>query len=174
MITYKPAIKSDYTHIAALHAKSWQQNNKGILDDNFLENLVQQDRLTVWTERFQNPSKNQHIITAKDNQQLCGFTCLYGGKDPKYGSHLDNLHIAKEWHGKGIGKRLMQLAGQWAQQHYPNQGLYLFVFMANTPAIGFYERIGGERVDIRSYDLGDGTGRMGDVGVYYWKKPGEI
>ena len=174
MITYQTAVKSDYINITALHIKSWQQNNRGILDDNFLENLVQQERLDVWTKRFKNPTDNQHIITAKNQQQLCGFTCLYGGKDPKYGTYLDNLHVAKEWQGKGVGKRLIQLAGQWTQQQYSNQGLHLFVFMANTTAIGFYERIGGQRKEIRSYDLGDGTGRMGDVGVYYWEKPWKI
>ncbi len=174
MINYQTANKSDYKSIAALHAKSWQQNNRGILDDNYLDNLVQEERLKVWTERFQNPADNQHIITGKDKEKLCGFTCLYGGKDPKYGTYLDNLHIAKEWHGQGIGKKLMQLAAQWSQQHYPNQGLYLLVFMANTPAIGFYERIGGQRMEIKSYDLGDGTGRVGEVGLYYWEKPTEI
>jgi len=174
MITYQTATKSDCQNIATLHANSWQQNNRCILDDNFLDKLVQQERLAVWAERFKNPSDNQHIITAKDQQQLCGFTCIYKGKDSKYGTYLDNLHVAKEWQGKGIGKRLMQLAGQWSQQYYPNQGLHLFVFMANTAAIRFYEQIGGQRKEIRSYDLGDGTDRKGNVGVYYWEKPWEI
>ena len=174
MITYQSATKLDYTAIAALHAKSWQQNNRGILDDNFLDNLVKQERLEVWTERFKNLPDNQHIITAKEGNKLLGFTCLYGGKDKKYGTYLDNLHILKEAHGKGIGKALMKLAGQWSAKYYPNEGLHLLVFMANTPAIGFYERIGGKRMEIKAYDLGDGTGRMGDAGLYYWERPGEI
>jgi len=174
MITYQLAINSDCHHIATLHAKSWQQNNRGILDDNFLDNLVQKERLEVWTERFKNPTDNQHIITAKEGNKLVGFTCLYGGKHAKYGTYLDNLHVLKEAHGKGIGKTLMKLGGQWSTKHYPAQGLYLLVFMGNTPAIGFYERIGGKRMENKSYDLGDGTGREGDVGLYYWEKPGEM
>lgn len=171
MITYQPSIPSDCNNIAALHANSWQKNYRGVLDDNYLDNQVQQERLDVWIERFQRPTDNQHIITAKEDDKLVGFTCLYGGEHAKYGTYLDNLHVLNEAHGKGIGKELMKLAGQWSTKHYPTQGLYLFVFMANTPAIGFYERIGGKRMAIKSYDLGDGTGRMGDVGLYYWERP---
>lgn len=171
MITYQPAIKSDLKPIAQLHAQSWQQHNRGILADNFLDYKVQGDRLALWTKRFENPAENQHIITAKEGDKLCGFTCLFGGKDPKYGSYLDNLHVDKNHHGKGIGKQLMALAGQWASKNYPNQGMNLLVFAANTPAIKFYERIGGKQMEIKAYDLGDGTGREGDTILYYWEKP---
>jgi len=171
MITYQPAIKSDLAVIAALHAQSWQQHNRGILDDDFLDNKVKTERLVVWTERFTNPTDNQYIITAKENKKLCGFTCLYGGKDPKHGTYLDNLHVDKSYHGKGIGRKLMALAGQCAHKHYPNQGLYLFVFAANTPAIGFYQQIGGVEIEIKPYDAGDGTGKLVDTALYYWQKP---
>ncbi len=171
MITYQPAIKEDLKSIAQLHAQSWQQHNRGILDDDFLDNKVQAERLAVWTERFTNPSDNQHIITAKENGKLCGFTCLYGGKDPKYGTYLDNLHVDKSYHGKGIGKQLMILAGQWSHTNHPNQGIYLFVFAANTPAIGFYQRIGGVEMQTMPYDAGDGTGNVVDTVLYYWSNP---
>ena len=112
MITYQIAIPSDLENIAQLHAKSWQENNRGILADDYLDNKVQGERLEVWTKRFTYPSDNQHIITAKEKGALLGFTCLFGGKDSKYGTYLDNLHIGKKWHGKGIGQQLMVLAGQ--------------------------------------------------------------
>lgn len=174
MITYQPAQPSDLKAIAELHALSWQQNNRGILDDHYLDRVVQQERLAVWTERFANPLDNQHVITAKNNEELCGFTCLFDGKGSKYGAYLDNLHIAKAYKGKGIGKQLMRLAGQWSTQHYPNQGMHLLVFVANTPAIAFYQRLGGKQVEVVDYDLGDGTGRLGATARYYWDKPGEI
>ena len=174
MITYHTAQPSDLKPIAQLHAQSWQQNNRGILDDHYLDNLVQAERLKVWTERFAHPKNNQHIIIAKNNGKLCGFTCLFDGKESKYGVYLDNLHIAKDYKGKGIGRRLMHLAGQWTAKNYPNQGLHLLVFVANTLAIGFYQKLGGKEVEVVNYDLGDGTGRLGATARYYWEKPGKI
>ncbi|MFK7983318.1 MAG: GNAT family N-acetyltransferase [Saprospiraceae bacterium] len=174
MITYQTAPPSDLVAIAELHARSWQQNNRGILDDNYLDNLVQAERLKVWTERFTNPVNNQHIITTKDNGKLCGFTCLFGEKQSKYGVYLDNLHISKDYQGKGIGRQLMNMAGQWVAKNYPNQGMHLLVFVANTPAIGFYQKLGGQEVEIGDYDLGDGTGRVGATARYYWENPGEL
>ena len=174
MITYQIALPSDLKSIAQLHAQSWQQNNRGILADHYLDNLVQAERLKVWTERFANPINNQHIITAKDNGILCGFTCLFDGQGSKYGVYLDNLHVAKAYKGKKIGKQLMHLAGQWVAKNYPNQGMHLLVFIANTPAIGFYQRLGGQEVEVVDYDLGDGTGRLGATARYYWEQPGLI
>lgn len=174
MITYQTALPSDLENIATLHAQSWQQNNRGILDDHFLDKLVHASRLKVWTERFANPINNQHIITAKDNGVLCGFTCLFDGKRSEYGVYLDSLHISKNWKRKGIGRQLMVLAGQWVAAQYPNQGMHLLVLAQNTPAIGFYERIGGKRVEVTSLDLGDETGRLGDTYRYYWANPKQI
>ncbi len=175
MITYQTAEPSDLKAIAQLHADSWQQNNRGILDDHFLDNLVHASRLEAWTKRFAKPIDNQHIITAKDNEVLCGFTCLFNKKkEAKYGIYLDSLHISKHWKRKGVGRHLMQLAGQWVATEYPNKGLNLLVLAKNTPAIGFYERIGGQRVEEVMLDLGDETGRLGDTYRYYWANPGEL
>ena len=171
MITYQIAQPTDLEAIANLHAQSWQQNNRGILDDHFLDNLIHVSRLKAWAQRFANPVDNQHIITAKDNGQLCGFTCLFGEKRSKYGVYLDSIHVSKKWKGKGIGRHLMMLAGYWVAAKYPNQGMHLLVLAQNTAAIGFYERIGGKRVEITLLDLGDETGRMGDTYRYYWEDP---
>lgn len=168
MLTYQPATNADLHPIAQLHAQSWQQHYRGILSDHYLDQVVQKDRLKIWAERFEKPSENQHIITAKDNDQLVGFTCLFGGQDPKYGTYLDNLHVHQSYQGKGVGRRLMQLAGQWAEQQYPNQGMHLLVFTANEAAIRFYEKIGGTKVAVQRYDLGDGTERTGATAKYYW------
>lgn len=171
MITYQIARNSDMLEIAQLHARSWQQNNRGIYTDDYLDNKVEGERVRVWTKRFQNPPNNQRIITAKSANQLCGFTCFYGGKDAKYGTYLDNIHIAKEWHGKGIGRQLMALAAEWSLKEYPNHGLYLFVFESNAPAIKFYEKLSGKSIDIYLFELGDGSGQKGRTVRYYWEKP---
>ncbi|MEM1119231.1 MAG: GNAT family N-acetyltransferase [Bacteroidota bacterium] len=168
MLTYQAAISSDLHAIAQLHAQSWQQHYRGILSDHYLDHVVQEDRLKIWSERFDNPTDNQHIITAKENGQLIGFTCLFGGQDPTYGTYIDNLHVDKQHQGKRIGRRLLRLAGQWAHQHYPREGMHLLVFTANVAAIQFYEKVGGKRVGVQFYDLGDGTGRMGETAKYYW------
>ncbi len=174
MITYQIAQPSDLEAIATLHAQSWQQNNRGILDDYFLDHLIHASRLKVWTEIFANPVDNQHIITAKDNGKLCGFTRLFNKKESKYGIYLDSLHVSKNWKGKGIGRHLMSLAGKWVATKYPNQGMNLLVLAENTPAIDFYERVGGKRVETVLLDLGDETGRLGDTYRYYWEHPGGI
>ncbi|MEM6317802.1 MAG: GNAT family N-acetyltransferase [Bacteroidota bacterium] len=171
MISYQSATTNDLTAIAALHAKSWQENYRGILTDTYLDDKVEQERLSIWSKRFQQPSDNQYVLAAKENGKLVGFTCLYGGDCDQYGTLLDNIHVAQSEKGKGIGQQLMTLAGKWAATHYPNQGLYLWVFASNEKAKGFYTKLGGQLVETVPYPLMDGSGQSGLTSRFYWPSP---
>ena len=69
MIEYLPAAAADELAVAQLHAKSWQIHYRGSLQDDYLDNHVEQDRLQVWSQRFAHPKDGQHIIVAKDDGQ---------------------------------------------------------------------------------------------------------
>ena len=58
-------------------------------------------------------------------------------------------------------------------QRTVNQGMHLLVLVENTPAIGFYERLGGKRIEVVALDLGDETGQLGDAFKYYWENPSD-
>ena len=62
-------------------------------------------------------------------------------------SWLEQLYLALEWRGRGVGDQLEALA----KQRRP-EGLKLWTFQVNTPAQRFYERHGfveAERTDGR-------------------------
>ena len=170
MLSYQIANPKDTAAIALLHAQSWQQNYKGILSEDYLNNKVKKERLEIWKKRFSNPPDNQHIITAKDGEKLCGFICLYCGDDPIYGTLLDNLHISKYWKRKGIGRNLMKLAVQWINQQSEEEGMYLWFFEENINAAQFYKKMGGKKIEVISYKLMDESGYTNAV-RYYWENP---
>ncbi|MEM9831075.1 MAG: GNAT family N-acetyltransferase [Bacteroidota bacterium] len=143
MITYREAYLDEAETIARLHAESWRQHYRGILQDTYLDQNVNTDRLQVWQRRFQHPKETQHIIIATDAKTVCGFACTYAQDDNRYGALLDNLHVLPNWQGRGIGQKLIQLTAQWVYQHDATSSLYLWVFEENTKARAFYEQIGG-------------------------------
>jgi len=102
VIEYGPASIRHTEAIARLHAYSWQMQYRGIFNDNYLDYDVVQDRLTVWKRRFENPSKDQFIVLAIDQDLLCGFGCAYLNHDQQYGTLIDNLHVHPDWQRKGI------------------------------------------------------------------------
>jgi ribosomal protein S18 acetylase RimI-like enzyme len=172
MLTYHPAQPTDFKAIAKLHANSWQNSYRNILSDDYLDNKVEAERLEVWTKRFKEATDNQHIITAKHNEQLCGFACIYTNDQAEYGSLIDNLHVAKAWQGNGIGKQLMLEAAKWLkQQNLEGKGMYLWVYDSNDAAKQFYERIGGQQIEVILEPYAIGGGERHPIARYFWEAP---
>jgi len=167
MLVFRSATEKDAKGIAALHAKSWQQNYRGALSDEFLDGEAPAERLNVWESRLGNNDPNQHVIIADNDEEIVGFVCIFLNHSEKYGSLLDNLHVFSEMQGSGVGYRLMNLAAKEIQRQLPNSDMYLWVLEQNKNAIRFYEVLGGEKIEtVEEMDIGD-------IPViksrYYWK-----
>lgn len=147
-MTYREANISDANAIAALHAKSWRHAYRGILRDDFLDGDVFQNRAALWEQRLASPPAGQFVLAALNEDQIVGFVCVFGYKDAQWGSLIDNLHVAQEMQGRSIGKELMKAAAAWIQKNYPEAGMYLWVYEANTDARRFYESLGGLGVEL--------------------------
>ncbi len=143
MHTYRNAQPVDAEPIADLHTRSWQVAYRGILSDDYLDNQIAAERLAVWSDRFTNPADNQRILLAEEAGNLLGFICLFLDDDPVRGTLIDNLHVAPALKSRGIGSGLMRKATRLLMPEATLPGLYLGVYEVNTPAIAFYERMGG-------------------------------
>lgn len=167
MGSFRPAIPKDYKAIAALHAKSWQENYRGTFSDAFLDDAVIDDRLAVWKDRFAIPKENQFVYVAEVENSVVAFICAYLDKDPTYGTLIDNLHVHSEFIGQGIGERLIIEAAKFLRAN-DKQSMYLWVLTSNTKAIKFYRRMGGIPMEtVRDFDIGD---RKIVKTRYYWQR----
>ena len=151
----RSAIKKDYRAIAALHAKSWQQNYRGTFSDHFLDKEVVKDRFVVWSNRFVNPKENQFVYIAEMENSLVAFVCGYIDDDSEYGTLIDNLHVDSKFIGRGIGEKLMLEAALFLKKQ-DRSCMYLWVLTSNKKAISFYERLGGKAMEtVNDFDIGD-------------------
>ncbi len=157
MLSFRKATKEDAEGIAILHTESWKSAYKGILSDEYLDRNVLKNRLETWKLRFDNPSINQFIILAEANNTLLGFVCIFGNQDTEFGSLIDNLHVKPDFKGKGIGKKLLNKASELIFENYKKKLMHLWVFEANTSAIGFYKKIGGKNTERSLKENPDGT-----------------
>jgi ribosomal protein S18 acetylase RimI-like enzyme len=76
--------------------------------------------------------------------QACGVISFYPDRDyftdhPR--AYVDNLAVAREFEGKGVGRALLVYVEGWARDH-GYQEVVLDVFAGNQRAIAFYERQG--------------------------------
>lgn len=146
-ILFRDADIADASAIAALHVASWRDAYAAILDPGFLAGPIEADRLDVWRGRLTNPSEGLLVQGALDaDRSLVGFVCAWRDHDARWGSLVDNLHVAPGMRGTRIGERLLRGAARRLIAQTAQDGLHLWVFEANTAGLRFYERLGGQVV----------------------------
>ncbi|MGC5779340.1 GNAT family N-acetyltransferase [Methylobacterium sp. NFXW15] len=146
--TIQSADRADAAAIASLHAKSWRDAYRSILNPDFLAGPIEDDRLALWSNRLADPAPSLIVETARGpDHQLFGFIAVFRGHDPRWGSWVDNLHVTPEMRGQKIGERLLRSVAQNLASQGTDNGLYLWVFEANQAGLRFYQRLGGEVVE---------------------------
>jgi GNAT superfamily N-acetyltransferase len=141
-VAIRAARASDADAIAELHAASWRIAYRGMLRDEFLDGPVFEDRRALWRDHFADPKTNHCVLLAEHDSGLIAFACAHGAEDARFGTLLDNLHVASHWQGHGVGRLLMHAIAQWSARSYPRAGMFLWVLEGNVPARRFYERLG--------------------------------
>lgn len=142
------------------------------MSDKFLDGDVILNRLQVWRHRLSDDRADQFVCLAEDGQNLVGFICAYGNEDSKWGSYIDNMHVAHERKRKGIGTALMKEATDWLKTHYPQIGVYLWVMEVNGPARRFYECLGASNAG--TVDKLDPAGGSAPNCRYVWSDPTKL
>ena len=168
-VRFRDATIADADTIAWLHTESWRRTYRGMMTDAFLDGGALENRRQVWHERLTTARADQCVRIAEDASSLIGFVCVFAGQDPVWGSYIDNLHVAYAHHRSGVGRALMQQAGQWLSGVRPDEGVYLWVMEANAPARAFYERLGAANAG--TIDLTDPGGGHAPNCRYTWSRP---
>jgi ribosomal protein S18 acetylase RimI-like enzyme len=166
----RPMRPDDADAVAALHAASWRVAYRGIFTDRYLDDEVDAERRHAWRERLQvHPCPTDWGLVAEDDAgNMLGFAYVMPAHDPDWGHYLDNLHVAPESKGAGLGPRLMQAVAQRLPAT-PPRPLFLWVLDANETAKRFYARLGAEFADSRISDELAGERHL--VWRCVWRQP---
>ncbi len=109
------------------------------------------------------------VLVAEAPAGLAGFACVFPDRDPVFGSFLDNLHVASELTGQGIGRHLLSEISRRLQGYGSRSGIYLWVLEQNPRARKFYERAGGVVVGSEARPMPDGQSILSFR--CYWPDP---
>jgi GNAT superfamily N-acetyltransferase len=165
----KVAEYSDYKRISKLHAQSWRVNYKDVLDADYLEEKVEEDRQLIWQTRLINPATNQHVLILEHQEQLCGFICAFGNHDFDKGTIIESLHIAPNYQNRGLEQRLIKEMAEWINHYFPDTGVYIEVLKGNGKATEFYSQLGGLHETDRIWN--SPCGNQVPESIYTWHTP---
>lgn len=133
----RPARDRDRDAIADLQAASWRASYRGMLSDDYLDKRVGGDLRRHW-RALRYGGEDLLLAAEADDGALAGFIAVWCRPSP----YIDNLHVATERKGQGIGKSLMAAAAERLRRRGHGTA-YLWVFENNRPAIAFYEALAG-------------------------------
>ncbi len=153
----REAKPSDLDAISSLHAQSWRTTYRGVLSDSYLDNDLLTERKALWLERFTHPTPAQYIAVAEIDHTVVGLACAYGDHEVRWGSLLENLHVAQGYKGAGLGAQLVRHIAQWCASTQSTPGMHLWVLAPNTAAQSFYRRLGASPVEDSVWDAPDGS-----------------
>mgnify|MGYP002624588398 CR=1 FL=1 len=133
----------DTAQIAAVHVQSWQAAYRGLLPDDFLENLSLERRIEQWQRALSIPAND--VLVYEDEVQVVGFVS-YGRTrdedlDQQKTGEIYAIYLLPDRWGKGFGAALMREGlARLEKQGY--QAVSLWVLAGNERAIHFYEQFG--------------------------------
>lgn len=141
----RPAEDKDRPIIAEIHARSWQENYRGVLPDALLDKQLSE----MMADRWKNTEiGNQDIVLVAEDEQIQGFVAAWDDEMV----YVDNLHVRSTCQSNGIGRQLLAAMARTAKNN-GRKSVWLHVVVGNDRARSLYTRLGGVPDGIEDKDL---------------------
>ncbi len=135
----RKATLKDAATIARIHVCTWRVAYAGIVPDEYLASLSEEERTKSWQQRL---TDGRTIIwVAEEDGQVIGW--VSGGasrdSDAQGDAEVYAIYVASQHLGCGVGRELM---AKMEDSLPDGQGTTLWVLRDNQRAIRFYEKMG--------------------------------
>lgn len=165
----KKATEEDTHEIAKVQVDSWRTTYKGIVSDDYLENLSYRKREEVWELAV---VQNTTFLLENASGKVAGFAI--GGPERSeehlgYDGELYAMYLYEHAQGKGGGRMLFDaVVKDLLERGFESM---VIAVLKDNPACEFYERMGG--VAIGKEEISIGAGQHTEL-VYGWRNIKEL
>ena len=155
-IIIRKATIAEAEKVAEIKIEGWQTAYRGIIDDNFLDNMNINDEIE---KRKNNIENGVEIIVAELNNEIVGF-CLYRNyikepdNYPDADCEISSLYVSSLLKRKGIGTKLIKYVIQKLKNEGKTQ-MILGCLKENYPSRAFYEKMGGKYLKTENIKFGN-------------------
>lgn len=149
----RKVLESDLSTVVDIQIAGWQTAYRGIIDDEFLDNL---DKEKILERRKKDFDKCGFLVIEEDD--ILGFCrYVYDGKcSPNYDADCEimALYMRPDLKGRGLGSKLFK----HVIDEFKSLGkkkMILWCLKDNMPSRGFYLKMGGELIGEKPITFGD-------------------
>ncbi len=118
------------------------QHGRYHFDPN-IDNHLANQRYKDWLSRSMHPDNSQQVLTAKSNNEICGFSIIESNGDDGY-MHLHG--IEKSWQGKKLGKELILQSLNYLSKN-GSKKVGTKISASNIKAVNLHSKLHGIFVD---------------------------
>ena len=156
-VQVRRATLADVPGIAQVHVQSWHATYPGILPATEIARHTLQRRSGMWTRALQATGAGGTVFVAERCAALLGFANTGAfrvepaGSEGQGDGELNSLYLLPAAQKQGVGRPLFD-AGTHGLREAGFCAMRCWVLDGN-PAIGFYERLRGERVASKTFTV---------------------
>ena len=153
LVIVREATLEDVPGIARVHVDSWRTTYKGIVPQRILDELKYEEREELW-RRALSPNNASFVYVAEGaDGQIVGFASGGPARQdaPNHESELYAIYLLQEHQGRGIGRQLFnEVVRTLVDRGVRSVAIWV---LADNPACGFYEAMGGRKVYERQEEV---------------------
>ena len=153
----REAKRSDVEGMVKVRVDTWKAAYKGIVPDEFLENLSYQHISERWKKAFwENRTPGVEVFVAENEQKEIVGIAICGpelSQDPICHGEIYALYVLPQNQNQGIGRELVATCVQYLVQQLEVKTMLIWV-IAENPYRKFYETLGGKMVREKIKEIG--------------------
>lgn len=169
MIHIRTAQRTDAAAIARVHAATWKEAYRGLLDSQYLDNMGERRLTSRWCTQLDRREQDldEEVLVALVGREVVGFAAVSASREAfaPWDAEITMIYVLKEHRGSGIGRGLMKASAD----HCIRRGLFsggLWVLRDNGAARDFYEVLDGEPTGRKADSVG---GQIVQLAGYWWR-----
>jgi len=142
--TSEAARPADLPALRALHAANWRRDYAGLMPEAVIGAPMEAYLDHRWSSLT---TDGMHLRVVREGKDLAGFVVFFDRAED--GLFIENLHVAAEARGRGVGRALIETVAHLAD-HRP---VCLEVLDGNLSARAIYRHWGGDEGAARKVPL---------------------
>lgn len=147
--------KEDCVHVQKIITKSWQDTYKGIVNDDFLNLLSENEGERIIASQNSFDENNNQELVLEIDKEIVGFVKYGESNDDNYKDYgeINALYILNQFKGFGYGRLLVQEAVKKLVLNGFDK--MIIGCLDGNPSNDFYKHLGGKLDTTRAITRGD-------------------